>query len=217
VADDSYPSSSDDSLAALLAIAQEEDSSDNDDDDDVDEDELDEEDDEDDDDSDDSESEANEQALLLRDYEHDKMQTEAAPLSTASLSKERTLDDLYHTHTSPHSQSLPTIVWLAICFFGIMISFVGYGLLLEYSTSDGRQVHEMSFLFITSLLYTITAAAGRYVRDETPSTIPPARFAILGLTSMGSTWCSVRSLRFVIFPIQVLAKSCKVCVPTNMY
>ena len=95
----------------------------------------------------------------------------------------------------------------------------GYGLLLEYSTSDGRRLHEMSFLFITSLLYTITAAAGRYVRDETPSTIPPARFALLGLTSMGSTWCSVRSLRFVIFPIQVLAKSCKVsfCVCVREY
>jgi len=64
-------------------------------------------------------------------------------------------------------------------------------------------------LFVTSGLYTITAAAGRYVRDETPTTIPPARFAILGLTSMGSTFCSVRSLRYVIYPIQVLAKSCK--------
>ena len=34
-------------------------------------------------------------------------------------------------------------------------------------------------------------------------------FAVLGLTSMGSTFCSVRSLRYVIFPIQILAKSCK--------
>jgi len=99
--------------------------------------------------------------------------------------------------------------WLGICFFGIMLSFVGYGLLLEYATSGGRKLHELSFLFVTSLLYTCTAAAGRHVRDETPTTIPPARFAVLGITSMGSTFCSVRSLRYVIFPIQVLAKSCK--------
>eukprot|EP00519_Triparma_laevis_P006574 CAMPEP_0182508852 /NCGR_PEP_ID=MMETSP1321-20130603/25733_1 /TAXON_ID=91990 /ORGANISM="Bolidomonas sp., Strain RCC1657" /LENGTH=70 /DNA_ID=CAMNT_0024714989 /DNA_START=262 /DNA_END=471 /DNA_ORIENTATION=+ len=26
---------------------------------------------------------------------------------------------------------------------------------------------------------------------------------------MGSTFCSVRSLRYVIYPIQILAKSCK--------
>lgn len=109
-----------------------------------------------------------------------------------------------------HSSSQRTdLVWLLLCFLGIMASFVCYGLLLEYTTSGGRHLHELSFLFVTSSLYTVTAAAGRYVRDETPTTIPPARFAILGLTSMGSTFCSVRSLRYVIYPIQVLAKSCK--------
>jgi hypothetical protein len=87
------------------------------------------------------------------------------------------------------------VIWLAVCFFGIMASFVCYGLLLEYTTSGGRKLHELSFLFVTSGLYTVTAAAGRYVRDETPTTIPPRQFALLGLTSMGSTWCSVRSLR----------------------
>lgn len=87
------------------------------------------------------------------------------------------------------------VIWLVICFFGIMASFVCYGLLLEYTTSGGRKLHELSFLFVTSGLYTVTAAAGRYVRDETPTTIPPRQFALLGLTSMGSTWCSVRSLR----------------------
>lgn len=89
------------------------------------------------------------------------------------------------------------LLWLLICFLGIMASFVCYGLLLEYATSGGRKLHELSFLFVTSGLYTMTAAAGRYVRDETPTTIPPARFAVLGLTSMGSTFFSVRSLRYV--------------------
>lgn len=135
---------------------------------------------------------------------------------------QRQIDDLYNTQnnehvlnasaTYDHDESLNSkgkLLWLAICFFGIMMSFVGYGLLLEYATSGGRKLHELSFLFVTSLLYTVTAAAGRHVRDEVPTTIPPARFAVLGITSMGSTFCSVRSLRYVIFPIQVLAKSCK--------
>lgn len=99
--------------------------------------------------------------------------------------------------------------WLAFCFFGIMGSFVIYGLLLEYATSGGKHLHELSFLFVTSLLYTMTASVGRYIRAEKPSTIPPAQFAVLGLTSMGSTFFSVRALRYVIYPIQVLAKSCK--------
>ena len=58
-----------------------------------------------------------------------------------------------------------------------------------------------------SLLYTLTASVGWYIHTEKPSTIPPAQFAVLGLTSMGSTFFSVRALRYVIYPIQVLAKS----------
>lgn len=117
------------------------------------------------------------------------------------------IEDLYQEPVETNKSN--ELVWLFLCFIGIMASFVCYGLLLEYTTSGGRKLHELSFLFVTSGLYTITAAAGRYVRAETPTTIPPARFAVLGLTSMGSTFCSVRSLRYVIYPIQVLAKSCK--------
>ena len=117
------------------------------------------------------------------------------------------IDDLYQEESK--SSKTHDLLWLFICFIGIMASFVCYGLLLEYTTSGGRKLHELSFLFVTSGLYTLTAAAGRYVRGEAQSTIPPSRFAILGLTSMGSTFTSVRSLRFVIYPIQVLAKSCK--------
>jgi hypothetical protein len=130
------------------------------------------------------------------------------------------LDDLYSAppvildeeelmlETEKKSKTTETL-WLAFCFFGIMGSFVCYGLLLEYATSGGKHLHELSFLFVTSLLYTTTARVGRYARAEKPSTIPPAQFAVLGLTSMGSTFFSVRALRYVIFPIQVLAKSCK--------
>lgn len=103
------------------------------------------------------------------------------------------IEDLYQE--PPQSSKARDMIWLFICFIGIMASFVLYGLLLEYTTSGGRKLHELSFLFVTSGLYTVTAAAGRYVRGETPSTIPPPRFAILGLTSMGSTFTSVRSLR----------------------
>jgi hypothetical protein len=103
------------------------------------------------------------------------------------------VEDLYQEQSEQSKNN--DLIWLFLCFIGIMASFVCYGLLMEYTTSGGRELHELSFLFVTSGLYTLTAAAGRYVRAETPTTIPPARFAILGLTSMGSTFCSVRSLR----------------------
>jgi len=146
--------------------------------------------------------------LSYEDEEEDDSETEMhGLLNVDDKEAQRQLDDLYtakdgHGHGTDQSfdnddalTSKGKLIWLGICFFGIMLSFVGYGLLLEYATSGGRKLHELSFLFVTSLLYTCTAAAGRHVRDETPSTIPPARFAILGITSMGSTFCSVRSLR----------------------
>jgi len=105
------------------------------------------------------------------------------------------MQDLYQE--PPSSSKSSDLFWLFLCFIGIMFSFVCYGLLLEYTTSGGRKLHELSFLFVTSSLYTLTAATFRYIRAETPTTIPPARFAVLGLTSMGSTFCSVRSLRYV--------------------
>jgi solute carrier family 35 (UDP-galactose transporter), member B1 len=140
---------------------------------------------------------------------------ETSTQKKTQMEEGKTLDSLYEVPIVPialdhqESQTVSRNLWLFACFLGIMVSFVAYGLLLEYATSGGRKLHELSFLFVTSGLYTLTAAAGRHVRDETPTSIPPARFAVLGLTSMGSTFCSVRSLRYVIYPIQVLAKSCK--------
>jgi len=140
------------------------------------------------------------------------------PTPSSVSSKERLSEPLpivmenNHGHNQPLSLTASAsnkktheLLWLFACFCGIMFSFVCYGLLLEYTTSGGRKLHELSFLFVTSGLYTLTAAAGRYVRDETPTTIPPARFAVLGLTSMGSTFCSVRSLRYVCNKTQCLS------------
>jgi hypothetical protein len=139
-------------------------------------------------------------------------QKQTTPRRVKTPTASEPLDALYKspsTEAPVEESTMMQNMWLFICFFGIMLSFICYGLLLEYATSGGRKLHELSFLFVTSGLYTLTAAAGRHVRDEKPSSIPPARFAVLGLTSMGSTFCSVRSLRYVIYPIQVLAKSCK--------
>jgi len=139
-------------------------------------------------------TEAATESEILEDSVH--IEDEMQPASTSSVDK--MTDDLINDASetlSVEDKRKSDIMWLGVCFFGVMFSFVLYGLLLEYTTSGGRKLHELSFLFITSLLYTVTAACGSYVRDEKPSTIPRARFAVLGMTSMGSTFCSVRSLR----------------------
>mmetsp|Transcript_27248 Transcript_27248/g.75156 ORF Transcript_27248/g.75156 Transcript_27248/m.75156 type:complete len:571 (-) Transcript_27248:288-2000(-) len=121
---------------------------------------------------------------------------------------ERT-QDVNDDDNSNDKKWIHDLMWLAICFAGIMTSFVAYGILLEYTTSGDKRLHELSFLFVTSVLGTITAYTGRTVRKETISDIPASRFLILGLMSLGSTFCAIRALRYVIFPIQVLARSCK--------
>lgn len=95
------------------------------------------------------------------------------------------------------------MIWLAVCFIGIMASFIAYGIVMEYATSGGRKLHELSLIFVTSLLYSGTAFLGRYVRGEKPTTVAPSKLMLLAVTSMGSTYCSVRSLRYVIYPVQV--------------
>jgi len=114
-----------------------------------------------------------------------------------------------HSQQSQGEPEKPGMLALLMCFFGIMGSFILYGIVMEYATSEGRKLHELSLIFITSALYSVTAYIGRYVRAEQPTTVPREKLLILALTSMGSTFTSVRSLRYVIYPIQVLAKSCK--------
>lgn len=156
---------------------------------------------------------ADDQALVTHAHEESSEMDRRRLLKIQEASVK--IDDLYKSprivveEVEARENKSTEYFWLAFCFFGIMGSFVAYGLLLEYATTGGKRLHELSFLFVTSLLYTCTAWVGRYVRAEKPSTIPPAQFAVLGMTSMGSTFFSVRALRYVIYPIQVLAKSCK--------
>ena len=100
-------------------------------------------------------------------------------------------------------------VWLFICFAGLMGSGVIFGMVMEYATSGGRKLHELSYIFVTSVLYSITARFCRDFTGEPRTTIPLYKLLGLAFLSMTSSFTSVRSLRYVIYPVQVLAKSCK--------
>lgn len=56
--------------------------------------------------------------------------------------------------------------WLVACFIGIMASFIVYGIVMEFATSGNRKLHELSMIFLTSLMYSVTAYYGRYVNRE---------------------------------------------------
>lgn len=57
-------------------------------------------------------------------------------------------------------------MWLGLCFLGIMASFIVYGIVMEYATSGGRELHELSMIFLTSLMYSVTAYYCRRVNRE---------------------------------------------------
>jgi UDP-galactose transporter B1 len=84
-----------------------------------------------------------------------------------------------------------------------------YGIVLEYATSGGRKLNEIAFVFVTTSIYTLTAYIARWLFGEKESEISKYNMLILSMTSIASTFTSVRSLRYVIFPVQVLFKSCK--------
>lgn len=130
---------------------------------------------------------------------------DSSPEHAISVEKEQN-----STEKEPEEESTKmSTMWLGICFVGIMGSFVCYGMVLEYATSGGRKLHEFSLILVTSAIYSATAFLGRIFQREAPTSVPTYKLAVLAMTSMGSTFTSVRSLRYVIFPVQVLAKSCK--------
>ena len=99
--------------------------------------------------------------------------------------------------------------WLFVCVVGMISSLTLYGITLEYVTSGGRQLHEVSYLFVTTSIYALTAYVARWQLGEEITAISKYQMLTLSMTSLASTYTSVRSLRYVIYPVQVLFKSCK--------
>ena len=75
-------------------------------------------------------------------------------------------------------------LWWIFCFAGIVISFGAYGIVMEYATSGGRKLHELSFIFFTSALYIIVGWGGRHIRQEKPTDVKPYKLMMLALMAM---------------------------------
>ena len=99
--------------------------------------------------------------------------------------------------------------WLLFCVIGMVTSLTLYGIVLERATSGGNKLHELSFVFVTTAIYAVTAYVARELFGEKPTDISKYQMLVLSLTSIASTFTSVRSLRYVIYPVQILFKSCK--------
>lgn len=107
--------------------------------------------------------------------------------------------------------------WLFFCVVGMVSSLTMYGIVLEFVTSDGRKLHEVSFVFVTTSIYAVTAYIAREMMHEKPTHIPKYQMLILSITSIISTLTSVRSLRYVIYPVQVRLYLVLIYVHVCMY
>mmetsp|Transcript_30415 Transcript_30415/g.61914 ORF Transcript_30415/g.61914 Transcript_30415/m.61914 type:complete len:460 (+) Transcript_30415:58-1437(+) len=134
--------------------------------------------------------------------------TPAIAANSGAKTKDKTAGSNGNAHGGMEEQQASPF-WLATCFFSLMGSGVLFGMIMEYATSGGRKLHELSYIFVTSAIYSVTARVCRDLSGETPTNISPQKLLGLAAMAMASTFTSVRALRYVIFPVQVLAKSCK--------
>ena len=95
------------------------------------------------------------------------------------------------------------------CAVGIVSSMTCYGIILEYITADGRKLDEIQFLFVTASIATIAAYILRWFFGGVPNEGNKLDMFTLSITTMASMYTSLRSLRYVIFPMQVLFHACK--------
>eukprot|EP00730_Choanoeca_flexa_P013671 TRINITY_DN5576_c0_g1_i1.p1 TRINITY_DN5576_c0_g1~~TRINITY_DN5576_c0_g1_i1.p1 ORF type:complete len:330 (+),score=74.55 TRINITY_DN5576_c0_g1_i1:118-1107(+) len=109
-----------------------------------------------------------------------------------------------------------SLLTLLICAGGIYASYITYGYLQEgvynWENADGVSFKSFSTATLTILLFQ-TLLSGAYALIATlakgDTFVPAMEFAIPGFTYIGAMLCSNEALRYVNYPTQVLAKSCK--------
>eukprot|EP00045_Choanoeca_perplexa_P009420 m.90994 g.90994 ORF g.90994 m.90994 type:complete len:324 (-) comp14888_c0_seq6:1283-2254(-) len=109
-----------------------------------------------------------------------------------------------------------SVSMLLFCAGGIYASYITYGYLQEgvygWKNADGESFKNISSATLTILLFQtmlsgLYALAATLVKGDT--FVPALDFAIPGFTYIGAMLCSNEALRYVNYPTQVLAKSCK--------
>lgn len=129
------------------------------------------------------------------------------------------LDDGSSKTGSISRTSVRECLMLTYCFFGLMISYLTWGLLqekimtTEYLNEAGHRIYfkNTQFLvfsnrvlaFVISLVYLI-------VKHQMSQNAPLFKYSYASFSNIMSAWFQYEALKFISFPTQVLAKSCKI-------
>ncbi|CAB3382263.1 Hypothetical predicted protein [Cloeon dipterum] len=146
------------------------------------------------------------------------------------------LIELLDTASSTKNQSnASTTSKLVFCALGLLTSYLTWGFLQEkvmtkeYTSADGEvgKFKDSQFLvFVNRILAFCLAAVYLSVkRDHTNRSLPMYKYLLCSLSNILSSFCQYEALKYVTFPLQVLAKSCKVipvmimgkCVSSKKY
>jgi hypothetical protein len=99
---------------------------------------------------------------------------------------------------------------MALCAIGITVSFLFYGYVLESITSrSGKHFPEVIGILLNSVVYVGVSRLALWLQGQAPARVHARQFMAIAASSKLATFLTWRALRYVNFPTQVLAKSCK--------
>ncbi|XP_061389465.1 adenosine 3'-phospho 5'-phosphosulfate transporter 1 [Musca vetustissima] len=122
--------------------------------------------------------------------------------------------------TTPKRTTSQEAILLIWCFGGLMISYLTWGVLQEkimtqeYYNFEGVKSHfkDSQFLVFSNrlLAFIVACIVLQYKRPMTRHKAPLYKYSFASFSNIMSAWFQYEALKFVNFPTQVLAKSCKI-------
>ncbi|XP_055642004.1 adenosine 3'-phospho 5'-phosphosulfate transporter 1 [Toxorhynchites rutilus septentrionalis] len=115
--------------------------------------------------------------------------------------------------------SVEDCILLFYCLFGLMGSYLTWGVLQEkimtqeYENADKKKVHfkDSQFLVFTNrVLGFLITAVYLTLKGQLKQRVPMYKYSYASFSNIMSAWFQYEALKFVNFPTQVLAKSCKI-------
>ena len=105
-------------------------------------------------------------------------------------------------------------VLLGVCFCGLMVSYLTWGVLQEKimtTTYEGEKFRNSQFLvFVNRVLAFCFSLIYISFTNQPKLKSPLGEFSYCSLSNILSSWFQYEALKYVTFPTQVLAKACKV-------
>lgn len=111
---------------------------------------------------------------------------------------------------------LPRPLLLLLCFFGLMISYLTWGILQEkimtkaYGAEHDRFRDSQFLVFVNRILAFLLSGIYILWTYQPLHRAPLYKYSYCSFSNIMSSWFQYESLKYVTFPTQVLVKSCKV-------